>query len=561
MRFASVFASAVVVVALVPLPGIGVAQPLGAVAARGAPPPFDARFVLDPGLPEAQPPDPSETSLSFNGEYQLRSRSVTDLRLAAPVQDVRATTLGQNQALTHWLRLSPRFQYRDKLAVVGQIDVLRGLLAGDTTRYVDKARDALAVATWSEVHPRYLYIELSSPIGLFRLGQQGSHWGTGLLANDGEHVALFGDPRRGALVERLLYAATPLGPDAPLTMTVAGDLVFEDNTADLLGDDIEGHGSRYGDRALQAVASVLWRERRGELGLYGVLRRQERTSQATEKLPSLVETLTSGAIDVMGKFNAPVPGAEAYVYGEIEGAVVVGRRTIEPSTSTTPVDAAAAREPEAVRSFGGAATLGAVHTAGRGARRWGRLVTEIEVGYASGDADPHDGVARRFTFDPNHNVGLVLFDHVLAWKTARAATLAQDPKVIARPEPGVRQLASQGGVFGAAYVNPRVVVRPARWLDLKVGALVAQTTVDLVDSYQTALLGSAANYDGGDERRHDLGVELDCGVDARIPMSDLAILQLGAEGGVLFPGHAFDDASGDGLSNQYLLTLKLGLLY
>ena len=126
--------------------------------------------------------------------------------------------------------------------------------------------------------------------------------------------------------------------------------------------------------------------------------------------------------------------------------------------------------------------------------RWGDLVVSVELGYASGDADPNDGVTRRFTFDQNHNVGLVLFDHVLAYKTARAATIAADPNIVHRASPGLQFLPSEGGVFGAAYLYPTVVVRPASWVDLKAGMVIAQTTADLVDPFHYGALGDYANY-------------------------------------------------------------------
>jgi hypothetical protein len=188
-------------------------------------------------------------------------------------------------------------------------------------------------------------------------------------------------------------------------------------------------------------------------------------------------------------------------------------------------------------------------------------VGEIEAGYASGDADPGDGVNKRFTFDANHRVGLVLFNQVLAWKTARAATIAQDPEIVNRPAPGLGLLPSRGAVFGAQYLNPRAIFRPRRWLDIKTGVLVAQTTADLVDPYHHGALGNAVNYDGGESRRHDLGLELDLGASVRIPVDTTATVQAGVEGGVLFPGHAFDSAAGIGLSNQYLVNLALGLQF
>ncbi|XXX73920.1 hypothetical protein WMF30_40365 [Sorangium sp. So ce134] len=554
------------------------AQPVeGAVAERGAPPAaaeppaaadadrFEQRLVLDTGRSPPPPPDPTRSTFSLQGEYQLRYRAMTDLRLRAPrLSAPGATTLGQNQYIAHWLRLSPRFHYKDKASIVAQIDVVRGLIAGDTTRHVEEVRDARAALAWYEVHPRYLYLELPSPVGVFRLGQQGAHWGMGLVANDGERATLFGDYERGTLVERVLFAATPMGRTGPLLVTVAGDLVFEDNAADLLGNDVEGQDEGEGDRALQAVVSALWRARRGEVGIYGALRRQARERRAKTSPARFTETLASAVIDVAGKFDAPVPGGGAHVYGEIEAAVILGATSFVPR-GPAPPSGAAGRAPVAVRSVGGAATLGAVHVAGRGRRpgeRWGRVVTELEAGYASGDDDPSDGVSRRFTFDPSHNVGLILFDQVLAWKTARSATIAERELFAASPEPGIRSLPSKGGVFGAAYVNPRIVVRPARWLDLKAGAVIAEATADVVDPYSTPRPGGGlANYDGGDRRRRDLGVELDLGVDARIAMGRLVTIQLGTEAGVLFPGGAFEDAAGAALPDQYLLTLKLGVIH
>ena len=121
--------------------------------------------------------------------------------------------------------------------------------------------------------------------------------------------------------------------------------------------------------------------------------------------------------------------------------------------------------------------------------------------------------------------------------------------------PGLSLLPSKGGVFGAEYLNPRLIIRPRRWLDLKTGVVIAQTTADLVDPYHQGALGNIANYDGGDARRHDLGTNV------RIPIDTTATVQAGVEGGVLFPGHAFDDVAGGRLANPYLVNLSLGLQF
>ncbi|WP_234022765.1 hypothetical protein [Sorangium cellulosum] len=550
-----------------PSPGVQQTAPPAVPAVPAAPAAaveFERRFVIEAGRAPPRPPDPTRATFSVEGEYQLRYRAMTALRLEAPASDPGATTLGQHQFIAHWLRLTSRFHYKDKASVVAQLDLVRGLIAGDTTRHVDQVRDARAALSWAEVHPRYLYLEVPTAIGIVRLGQQGAHWGMGLVANDGERPSHFGDYTRGSLVERALLAATPMGRDGPLVLTVAGDLVLEDNAADLLGNDVEGQDAGAGDLAVQAVVSALWRARRGEVGIYGALRRQTRERRTPAGVVPFTEALTAGVIDVAGRFDAPVPGGGAHVYGEIEAAAVLGATTFAPSDAALPTVPRGGRGPATVRSVGGAATLGAVHVAVRGARpadRWGRVVTELEVGYASGDDDPGDGVARRFTFDPSHNVGLLLFDEVLAWKTARAATLTENERSGEVPAPGLRALPSKGGVFGAAYVNPRLVVRPARWLDLKAGAVIAHATADPIDPYRADDDGDLANYDGGDRRRRDLGVELDLGVDARIAMGRLLTIQLGTEAGAFFPGGAFNDAAGTALPDQFLLTLKLGLIH
>lgn len=521
---------------------------------------FDDSLVLDTGRRATPTPAPDTLSFSVRGEYQIRYRAATDLKLEPPQSAKSQTRLGQNHYLYHWLRVTPRFQFRDTLALVAQIDVPRGMIAGDETRWVDQVRDSWSEPNWIEVHPRQLYVEWASPVGLFRVGQQTSHWGMGMLANDGDHPSIFGDYQRGSIVERILYAVPPLGRGTPLVIALGGDVVFEDATADLLGDDIKVR-PRKPDLAFQGVAAIAWRTPELELGMYGVYRNQRRDAQSTGPLTPFTEELEVGALDVTGKFNRPLPSGRAWIYGQFEAAMLFGSTTYVRGGYRAGIQATRQAAPEKIQSYGAIARLGVVREAREGKTRWGDLVAELEWGYASGDADPNDGVTKRFTMDQNHNVGLVLFDQVLAWKTARAATIAQDPSIVNRPTPGLDFLPSRGGVFGATYLNPRVIVRPRPFLDLRAGVVIAQTTADLVDPYHAGALGSFSNYDGGDPRRHDLGVELDLGFVARIAFKQGTTIELGAEGGAFFPGGAFDDRSGRRLDNQYLANMKVGVLY
>ena len=69
------------------------------------------------------------------------------------------------------------------------------------------------------------------------------------------------------------------------------------------------------------------------------------------------------------------------------------------------------------------------------------------------------------------------------------------------------------------------------------------------------------NYRGGDRRRKDLGVELDAGIEARFPLDYDLKGVVGAQGGILFPGGAFENAAGDRLPPQWIAVGRLGLLF
>jgi hypothetical protein len=543
-----------------------VAAALGAARARAEPAP---EAEATPGDPVAAPPasrlketerlilrtgriEPSPAadrlSLSLHGEVALRHQSARDLKLEPPPSDPQADTLGQVHHLYDFVRLRPRLDYRDDLAVVGQLDLTRGIPLGDTARHTSAARDPFDELQWSlpaaGASFRYLYLQLRTPVGLIRVGQQGSHWGMGLLANDGDHPTLFGELRRGSLVERLLLVSRPLGPDEPLQLTVAGDLIFEDRHARLTD----------GDRATQLLGALQWIASEWKLGVYGGYRYQRADERALAARAPFAEWMEVGLVSLAGRFATDTAARDVSAFGQVEISLTGGSTSLVRTAEQI-----RAGDAERILAFGGALVVGAVHETGRDEDAWGDLVVSVELGYASGDADPGDGVTRRFTFDSNHNVGLVLFDHVLRWKTARAATIAGDPATVHRPAPGLGLHPSEGGVFGAAYLYPTLVVRPWPWLDLKGGVVVAQATADLVDPYHFHSGGDYANYDGGDERRHDLGVELVAGVDTRLATSSGLVFTVGAEGGLLLPGGAFDDAQDRSLPPQYLLTTKLGL--
>jgi len=548
----------------------------GSARAQDAVPEDIDRLVLDTGRVKPVKPENDKLTIEVHGELQLRGQFQRSFPMDVSASTVDANpgaiadSLGQKAFFTQWVRLTPTLQYRDWLKVVVQLNLFQDYVFGDTTHDVsadyyarDDARDA-----WSYLELRWAYAQFLTKIGLFRIGQQSNSWGMGILANDGDHPSLFGDYRGGNMVEQILFATKPAGKDSPFAIALGGNLVYQDWQARLYRGDI----------AFQGVLAGFYEKGPNQIGVFATLRSQN-TDRTAADYSGYTDNITAGAVDVAGHFAAPIPGnPSTFVYGAGELAFIVGS-TNELRTA----DQAFAGEDTKIASYGGAAVLGVVHQA-RGAtsapsgqvpvkesplmrsdepETWGDIAAQLEAGYASGDANPYDTTEHRFTFDPNHKVGLLLFDEVMRWQTARAATAAQDPLLQngSRPTPGVNLLPSNGGVFGAQYIYPTVVVRPKPWVDLKAGAVIAQTTADLVDPYRLATQGAYVNYRGGDAKRHDLGIELDGGFEFRLRLERSLRLQLGAEAGIFFPGGAFADASGSIMQAPWLVQLRGGLQY
>lgn len=523
------------------------------------------RWLVEGGRVAARPADPEAFQLDLHGEYQLRyqgQRSFPLLPTASAIARSPGLTeqsLGQNQLVHHWLRLDPVLKLRDTVELVSQIDVVTGLVIGKPARdtHADETpRDARN--GFSNIQPRWLYVQTKLPFGTFRIGQQPNHWGMGIFANDGNHPTLFGDYRYGQISERVLFVTKPGGKDSDFVLAVAGDLVFRDPYARLVD----------GQHAFQAVLAAYWEHEGDRLGLFSTLRHQETDRISGGPIHSYTDDLDSVSIDLHGRVVRDVPGMSARMFGEAEAVYVLGTTSAIRNAGQALGDAKTQ-----IRAYGGAARVGVAHVAGRpeakgNERAWGDVVGQVEIGYASGDADPYDGTHRRFTFDPNHRIGLLLFDEVLRFQTARSATAAADPLGVdaRRPPPSVGLWPSNGGVYGAQYVNPTAIYRPRRWLDLKGGMVVAQATSDVVDPYRVDRSGAYVNHRGGDARNRDLGVELDVGVEARVPLQQRSSdgrmeLAVGAQAGVLFPGRALDDADGRAMPTPFIAIGRLGLQF
>src|SRR5262249_19463001 len=129
---------------------------------------------------------------------------------------------------------------------------------------------------------------------------------------------------------------------------LAGDLVYRDQTAQLT----------HGDHAFQGVLAAFWERGPHQIGLFSTVRHQEKDKTSGSSFYSYTDTIDAVAIDLYGKFAAPIPGEDATVFGEAEAAYVLG----STNALRTPEQALEGSK-TAIRSYGGAATLGVVHRA------------------------------------------------------------------------------------------------------------------------------------------------------------------------------------------------------
>jgi hypothetical protein len=145
-------------------------------------------------------------------------------------------------------------------------------------------------------------------------------------------------------------------------------------------------------------------------------------------------------------------------------------------------------------------------------------------------------------------VGLLLFEHVLAYQSARAAAagvaLLRD---LGAPSYPLEQVATRGAFTNAAALFPQVDVHPVENLLVRAGALFAWAPARLVDPIASLqrrdglrLDDDLVNFAGGKPGRY-YGTELDLRVQYR--MFDHFAADL--ETAVLFPGSALEDANGD----------------
>ena len=297
-----------------------------------------------------------------------------------------------------------------------------------------------------------------------------SHWGLGLVANDGAHEQLFGRQDYG---DRVFRTSLVLRPKENIVLMTGGDWVLE--------DDIGGWKDGY--ESYQGLASAqFFFSKENKIGILGVYRHQ--TEIETQK------TLEGFFADIYATGQKNI--GDGILKMSMEGAYLHGD-TDRISNRNNPNGLL-------VRSFGGIGEL-EYHVQDAG-------VVGLRGGFASGDADPSDERYTTFTFDRDSNAGNLLFDVHQAAREIAEYNLLTDPEHAGKPPDGVDSLITEGAIRQTTFLQPTLQYHITDWLDVAVGNVFAWSTTPIKSSFISYRNGGAAlNHLGEPTDGYFLGTE------------------------------------------------------
>jgi hypothetical protein len=173
----------------------------------------------------------------------------------------------------------------------------------------------------------------------------------------------------------------------------------------------------------------------------------------------------------------------------------------------------------------------------------------VDFVYASGDQNFDDKKQNAFKIDPNFEMGLVLFRHVLAAQSAYAPVSAGDLSLVGRPNEDLDRLPTRRSVSNTVAVFPRLWTKLYHGVELYGGPLLAWGNVPLADPRNSRFNGGfPVNALGGSPTSQFLGTEIDVGLRTQFLLNG-AEFNAGIEYGLFIPGPAFQNAKGQDMSN------------
>lgn len=537
-------------------------------------PHFEEPPALEPKLEKKQ------IEVQANAEYRLRSIHIDPIALS----DESIREIG-------WTEQRGRLDVKASLIRIAklniQLDVLDGVLFGDNGTFLSDPASNSGVSLsakrpnltkWKvgvkdggdplkpqdyapqlEAAPlleiNYLYADFVLPIGLLRVGRQPLNYGASISAHDGGRHNRFGVSQYSDGVDRILFAtklneiyhAIAATEDHEASSSEKEGILFALFYDFMKQDDV----ATFSDDLRQIGTSLQWKV--PEANWFGFEWRNFSLSQSLVHLRN--EQFDSAVFGIPFAFESQINAlAIKAQYIHIEG------NTKEISEGF----AALANKPSRRQRI-----------TGDGAQ----LVIDYEVGpvtltgefdWASGDSDPRSTTPiSTFSFSRDLNVGLLLFEHILAFESARSAGVGIENLAGADVKSfPITEAQTDGRFTNAMAVFPQLDIR---WLDTgkhkigtRIGGLFAWSaaTAGVIDPIRTSLAedGKAinddtVNYHGGKPGSY-YGAEIDFQI--RYELAD--VFYWTVESAVLLPGDALQNEDGQAV-RSFLLENRFELVF
>ncbi len=480
-------------------------------------------------------PDSGRSTVELSGEYRLQGSLLSELAV-----DAEGTFLGQRAYLDQRLRFGIGL-VGDNYRFGVEWDLFSGQIAGDLWQIPgsidDRNRQKYGALSADGFVPRLAAARFQGPWVTVEAGLITSHWGLGMLSNDGAHDPWFGRSDFGDRVLRVRGTFKPLyGRKQPhpqrdrLLLTVGADWVVDDEMASFSRQQL----------AFQALASLLYADPDGRrLGIYSVYRNQR----------ELLEDRQTHAVvlDVYGDLPFPIWDSGWSGRVALEAATILGSTNRSLSYN----------EREALVVAQGGITA-QVSVRGPG----DKLQFHLRGGWASGDQSPDDEVVQGFLFDRDFDVGMVLFDQLTGGVAAASHVLLSDPDNGGAPPDGVDALVTEGAFGSGLFLQPIVQLRPLSWLEARIGLAVAVSSAPLRHPfYSFRAGGTVRNHHNEEPAGALLGSELNWALQfgGALPFGgDMAPrLEALLQGGHLFVGDALAHSSGSDPIHHLMGTARL----
>ena len=460
---------------------------------------------------------------SIEGEVRAIGSVLSDF----PV-DAEGTTMGQGPVLDTRVRLGWSRTFEPTLLTL-EGDAFTGQFLGDTWDIpgdVDaRHRERLGVATADSFRARKISMTRMLGSVQTQMGLTTSHWGLGMVANDGAHDPWFGRTDFGDRVLRIRGTTRPVASKETLYLTAAIDRVVEDDMAKM----------RDGQAAWQGIVSLLNVDGDERVGGYMVYRYQYEIEDDRLTKAGLVDLTADQSFALSDDWKLRIAAEAAGILGWTNRATTYN-----------------ATDGVGVLSHGATALVGLEPREGE------HLALTLRSGYASADGDPDDTRSRDFTFDRDFDVGAILFDELMGGVEAATHVLLSDPENAGQAPDGVDATVTEGAFRRAVFLQPILELGPTSWLGLRGGLLLAWATGPVSQPFYTYRAGGTpTNHHDQPSEGSLLGTEFDWA----ITLGDQAVSDgpfvpaLLVQGGHLYPGSPI--AGGPNRIDLYTLTGRL----